>query len=340
MYEDKTYDSIMEEALDKVSSNIDKREGSIIYDAIGPCAYQLAQTYFKMDNFINLVMPDTAVGNYLDRKAAEFGITRKFATAAVRTVNTTATIDVGTRWELNGLVYKITSESSNTSYSATCETIGTAGNGDTGVLTSLDNISGVTATLGAIEISGTDEESDDALRQRVYDIASKPSASGNATDYKTWATSVTGVGDAKVFPTWNGAGTVKVLIVDSNKDIDPSLEDDVSAYIETCRPVGANVTVDSPDAKEISASATLVLSEGASLSEVEQAFTSNLRTYLRSLVFNTYTVSYAKIGAILLDTDGVSDYTGLTVNAGTTSISIGTFEAPAIGTITLMEASS
>lgn len=337
MYEDKTYELIMEEALEEVSSDIDKREGSLIYDAIGPCAYQLAQTYFKMDNFIDLVMVDTAVGIYLDRKAAEFGITRKFATAAIREVITTAPISVDTRWELNGLVYRITAIHTDMSYSATCETKGTIGNVDTGVLTSLDNISGVTATLVGIELYGTDEESDDALRQRVYEIASKPSASGNATDYKTWATSVTGVGDAKVFPTWNGAGTVKVLIVDNNKDINPSLEVDVAEYIEASRPIGANVTVDSPDAKEISVSANVSLFDGVTLEEVEQAFTANLKAYLRSLVFKIYSVSYAKIGAILLDTDGVSDYTGLTVNSGTSSIAIGTFEIPAIGTISLSE---
>lgn len=337
MYEDKNYEIIMEEALQEVTSEIDKREGSLIYDAIGPCAYQLAQTYYKMDNFIDLVMVDTAVGAYLDRKAAEFGITRKFATASIREVITTAPIDTDTRWELNGLVYRITSIHTDTSYSATCETKGTIGNADTGVLTSLDNISGVTANIAGVEIYGTEEESDDALRQRVYDIASKPSASGNATDYKTWATSVVGVGDARVFPTWNGAGTVKVLIVDNNKDINPSLENDVAEYIEASRPIGANVTVDSPDAKEISVTANVTLFEGATLEEVQQSFNVNLKAYLRSLVFKTYSVSYAKIGAILLDTEGVSDYTGLMVNDGTASISIGTFEAPAIGTITLSE---
>lgn len=337
MYEDKTYESIMEEALEEVTSDIDKREGSLIYDAIGPCVYQLAQTYFKMDNFIDLVMVDTAVGIYLDRKAAEFGITRKFATAAIRKVITTQPIGLDTRWELNGLVYRITAIHTDTSYSATCETKGTIGNVDTGVLTSLDNISGVTATIVGIELYGTDEESDDALRQRVYEIASKPSASGNATDYKTWATSVTGVGDAKVFPTWNGAGTVKVLIVDNNKDINPSLEVDVAEYIEASRPIGANVTVDSPDAKEISVSASVSLLDGTTIEEVEQLFTANLKAYLHGLVFKTYSVSYAKIGAILLDTDGVSDYTGLMVNEGTSSIAIGTFEVPAIGTISLSE---
>lgn len=337
MYEDKTYEAIMEEALQEVSSDIDKREGSLIYDAIGPCAYQLAQTYFKMDNFIDLVMVDTAVGTYLDRKAAEFGITRKFSTAAIREVITTAPIGLDTRWELNGLVYRITAIDTDTSYIATCETKGTIGNVDTGVLTSLDNISGVTATIAGVEVYGTDEESDSALRQRVYEIASKPSASGNATDYKTWATSVVGVGDARVFPTWNGAGTVKVLIVDNNKEINPSLEADVTEYIEASRPIGANVTVDSPDAKEISVSATVTLLDGENISEVEQAFTAKLKAYLRGLVFKTYSVSYAKIGAILLDTDGVSDYTDLTVNDGTSSITIGTFEAPAIGNISLSE---
>ena len=39
------YDTILQRMLDNVSSKVDKREGSIIYDAIAPCAAELAQMY-------------------------------------------------------------------------------------------------------------------------------------------------------------------------------------------------------------------------------------------------------------------------------------------------------
>ena len=36
MYEDMTFENIMDRCLDRVSSSIDKREGSVVYDAIAP----------------------------------------------------------------------------------------------------------------------------------------------------------------------------------------------------------------------------------------------------------------------------------------------------------------
>ena len=67
MFEAMTYENILASMLSKVSSDIDKREGSIIYDALAPCAFQLAQTYFSLSNYIDLFFVDTAVGEYLDR---------------------------------------------------------------------------------------------------------------------------------------------------------------------------------------------------------------------------------------------------------------------------------
>lgn len=42
MFESMTFDYIMEEMLAEVSSEFDKREGSIIYDALAPAAVELA----------------------------------------------------------------------------------------------------------------------------------------------------------------------------------------------------------------------------------------------------------------------------------------------------------
>lgn len=38
MYEDMTFENIMDRCLDRVSSSIDKREGSVVYDVIAPAA--------------------------------------------------------------------------------------------------------------------------------------------------------------------------------------------------------------------------------------------------------------------------------------------------------------
>ena len=50
--ESKTYDYYLEQALSQVSDDIDKREGSIIYDALAPACYQLALFTFDLKNVL------------------------------------------------------------------------------------------------------------------------------------------------------------------------------------------------------------------------------------------------------------------------------------------------
>src|SRR5665648_47420 len=239
MFDEMTYKAILADMLSRVTSDVDKREGSIIYDSLAPCAYQLAQTYFQLNTFIDLVSGDTAVSEYLDRVVADYGITRKVATYATRKITTTGAVGIGTRWGLNDTTYIITELISANAYKSICEQVGTIGNQYSGTLENIDNVSGVTAILTNIITSGADEETDDNLRDRFYNQIQSPSTSGNADNYIQWALEVPGVGDAKVFPLWDGAGTVKILVVDNDMAIDETLEITVFDYIEEVRPIGA-----------------------------------------------------------------------------------------------------
>lgn len=335
MFENMTYETILKNMLDKVTSDVDKREGSIIYDALAPCAFQLAQSYFMLDNFINLVSGDTAVGEFLDRVVADYGITRKVATSAVRKIVTTDNIDVGTRWGLNDTTYIITDIISSNNYKAKCEQKGAIGNLYSGVLDSIDNVSNITATLSDIFSYGTDEETDNNLRDRFYSQIRKPSTSGNADNYIKWALKVPGVGDAKVFPLWNGPGTVKLLVVDNKMCINEQLEQKVYDYIETVRPIGATVTVDSPSSKIINVASSIELDGTKTIQEVKTEFIGSLTKYLKDTIFDTYNISYAKIGSILLATNGVRDYSNLRINNDISNVSIEETGLPIVGTVTL-----
>lgn len=337
MFENMTYENILADMLSRVTSDVDKREGSIIYDALAPVAYKLAETYFQLNNFLDLVSGDTAVGDYLDRVVADYGIKRKQSTNAIRMIETTGIVNIGTRWGIENTTYTITEKITNNIYYALCNQPGSIGNQYSGTLENIDNVGGVTAVLTEIVASGSDEESDDNLRSRFYNQIQTPSTSGNVDNYAQWALEVPGVGNAKILPLWNGNGTVKVLIVDSNMSIDQTLEQQVYDYIETVRPIGATVTVDSPTGKEISVSANVVLDGTRLIGEVETLFIEGFTEYLRSTVFDNYSISYAKIGSILLSTIGVQDYTDLKVNGSTSNINIGAEELPIEGLISLIE---
>lgn len=339
MYEDMTYENILQGMLNRVPDDIDKREGSVIYDALAPAAYFLADQYFQLGNFVDLVFPDTALGEYLDRTVSAYGIARKPATAAVRKMITSGAVEIGTRWGINSLVYMVNKALTETEYAVICETNGTIGNQYSGEMQALSAVSGITATLGDIITAGTDEENDDAMRARFYEKVRLPATSGNAYHYQQWALEAPGVGAAKVIPLGDGPGTVTILVVDSNKAVSPTLPEKVAEYIETVRPIGATVSVFSPDTLEINIVANVQLDGSESLEEVKQVFKTELTDFLKNLTFSGKRVSYAKIGNVLLDVPGVSDFDTFTINGAIGNIAVGDRQVPVVGTISLTEVS-
>ena len=74
MYEDMTFENIMDRCLDRVSSSIDKREGSVVYDAIAPAAAELAIMYIELAYLMDRAFPDTESGDDLTKKVRERSI--------------------------------------------------------------------------------------------------------------------------------------------------------------------------------------------------------------------------------------------------------------------------
>ena len=282
-----TYEELLQAMLDRVPSDVDKREGSVIYDALAPCAYFLAQQDFQLDNFIDLVFPDTALGEYLNRAAEAYNVSRKPATKAVRKMTTSRSVEISTRWGINNLVYIVKEEESETEYRVECETPGVIGNQYSGAMQPISNIIGITAELGDIITPGADEETDEALRERLYTKIRLPATSGNVYHYQQWALEVSGTGAAKVFPLADGPGTVTVLVVDSDKKISSSLPKTVAEYIETMRPIGATVTVKSPDSVSINIKASVMRNESKTLDDVKKAYKDAVDTFLQETVFTT-----------------------------------------------------
>lgn len=334
-----SYEDILQGLLDLVPTNVDKREGSIIYDALAPCAFFLAEQDFKLDNFTDLVLPDTAIGEYLDRTVKAYGISRKEATAAVRVMNASAAVELGTRWAINDLAYVVTDYLSDNQYEATCETAGEIGNQYSGTLSPLSNISGVTAELGDIISPGTDVETDEALRERFFAKVQLPATSGNSYHYQQWALAVSGCGAAKVFPLDNGPGTVTVLVVDDDLEVSDILPGQVAEYIEAVRPIGATVTVGSPEQFPVSVTANVTLDGSATIEKVTESFKTALDEFLRGTIFETYRLSYAKISSILLDVEGVEDFDDFLLNDAVANVRLDEKQIPVMGTVVLAEVS-
>lgn len=215
-----------------------------------------------------------------------------------------------------------------------CLTAGIIGNVPKNSITIIPaTITGIVAVTNEEAFTnGYDAETKEDLLERYYEDLQKPITSGNIYHYKKWAKEVVGVGDAKIKPLWNGDNTVKVVIIDSNKNI-PSEEliNEVQNYIDPkdkwgCgmgqAPIGAYCTVTGATAKNLDISISITLKSGVDLETVKNNIKNSINTYLETVAFDEDTkyISYAKIGAIIMNADGVKDYSAMTINNTTDNI--------------------
>ena len=128
---------------------------------------------------------------------------------------------------------------------------------------------------------------------------------------------------------WNGHTTVKVIIIDSDRQpADESLVEKVQQYIDPNitgegrgqAPVGAFCTVVSATSKDITISVKAVFSKNYDKEQLKKKVTENIKTYLKEIAFKKDILSYAIIGSKILDIDGVIDYSDLKINNQTSNI--------------------
>lgn len=337
--------------LEHVSDEYDKSDGSFIFNALMPVAEQLV----KVDSDINKAIQKMSISNLSGDELAQrvkerTGIERKEATRAIGEVTVTGTgvINIGDLFETaNGVQFRsVETKQITNSGKVKIEAVvaGSSGNVPANTIiyypVTLAGFSDVTNEQPTYD--GFDAESDEDLLQRYYDRIRTPATSGNINHYIQWAKEVPGVGDVRIQPLWDGDNTVKIIIIDQEKQpASQQLVDVVQEHIdpnssgrgEGVAPIGAYCTVVSATGKNINVNATVTLEGGYSLQQVVDTFTENLKDYLASIAFKEDAVSYARIGSVLLGTEGVADYLNLTVNGGTENIPINADEVAVVGVI-------
>lgn len=328
-FENETVEVIHGRMLNKIRDDIDKRQGSVVYDLTMPAASELAQAYIALDNVLRFSFASEDMpGEYLDLRAAELGVYRRPSVKATGKLTFTGddgiVIEVGTRVSTDdpNPVYFVTTESGtitngSVTVNAEAEEGGVVGNVSAGEITIvLGDLAGVVEVTNeeAFE-GGVDEESDESLLDRYFDRVRKPITSGNIYHYEQWAREVPGVGDVRVYPVWNGPGTVKVVIIDDQKRSPAqSIIDAVVENIERNRPMFAEVTVVGAEEVLINIDVELELASDANIDDVRADIERGIVEYLASLAFTDPLIRYTRIASIILDIPRVIDYSNLKVN--------------------------
>lgn len=338
---------IHERMLSNVNDEYDKTDGSFIYDATRPSAIE----FEKMQQNVEDVQAKMDVENLECDELEKFvyqrtGIQRKPATKATTTViisgSAGAVIQVGDLVSSDTVNFaskeeKIIGDSGVVEVEVECEEYGSIGN------VPANSIYKFPATLsGLVDVynpypvtNGYEAESDEDLRQRYYDKLQRPGKAGNKYHYLEWAKEVVGVGDARVFPRFNGPLTIKIVIINANKQpADDELIQSVYNHIAEEMPFGVEeLIVESAKAVPINLTVSLTIANGYTESIVIERIKENIAEYLKEIAFDSTFVSYAKIGSLIIGTEGVIDYQNLLVNGVTSNISIANDEVAIMGSV-------
>ncbi|OQB15705.1 MAG: Baseplate J-like protein [Firmicutes bacterium ADurb.Bin193] len=346
-----TFEYILKSALANVSDEIDKREGSIIYDAIAPACLELSQMYKELKAVYQNTFASTAKAEYLDARVAEQGVTRKQATYAVRKgrfyTNNDAPFDValGSRFATangnNSISFTVSKKIETGIYELTADVPGTVGNEFIGDLLPITNINNLKrATINEILIEGETAQTDDQLRAEYFEFLKKKPFGGNIAQYRSEIRAIKAVingatnsiGAVQVYPTWNGGGTVKCNIITSAyRAAEPAFINAVQQLVDPepgsglgLAPIGHKVTIGTATEVIINVSATITTASGILPeqikpfieAEIERYFEQTRQAWGTASTDNTYSlyVFIAQVTACILRVNGVLNVSNLTLN--------------------------
>lgn len=353
MYESQTYEEILARTLARVSTNVDKREGSLVMNAVSSVSAEHANIYILLDGIIRNGYVDTAdVREYVVYRCKERGIYPYEATHAILKGKFNREIPIGSRFSLDELNYNakafIEEAEGYYYYQMECETVGEIGNRSFGELTSIEYIhKDLEGELIELLIPAEDEEDIESLKERYLSSFNRTPFGGNKQDYKDKTKALDGVGGCIVVPVWNGGGTVKLLIIDSKyNEANKALIDSVQEQIDPTpqgegngiAPIGHTVTVDTPTELPVTVKANITLKEEYSWEQVYPKILETLEEYFLGLrkgwENGNVIVRTTYIESRILAVEGVLDVTGTQLNGVAENLSVEQEKLPILGGVT------
>lgn len=343
MYSSQTYDVIKNRTLSNIDLDIYKGEGSFLSDMVSPVNSELAKFYIELSYLHKKAFIEDNFDDFLDKRVNEFGVYRKLGTEATGEVTFEGKVGTvipnGTIISYNELLFVVIKDivisskiEQNTSPVQALE-IGIRYNIPASTEFKQDEINGITKIYNDLAFrGGTEIETDEELKERFYKIQKNQATSGNKAHYEEWALEVEGVYNAKIYPRWDGAGTVKVLIFGvNNQAVDSEVIERCREHIETEMPIGATLTVATPSILDISISATIKLEIRYTIDFVKESFLESINSYLINV---NKEIIYTKVSAILASIEGIHDFSNLLLNNKAENI---VFEEDKVPSVTNLE---
>lgn len=334
---------------------VDVREGSVFMDMqMGHCM-RVAKFYGDLSLLHEMMMPDTAVGEFLTEYAAQDNVYRTAATSSYWSVQFEGvTPEIGTEFMCDDTYLTLSSVDG-----VLCLVANEPGEGSNALLPGsdlipVDNIDDLeSAILGELIIPGMAEEPDESLLTRWQSSKINPEANSNVPQLKLLCEQNESIGRAKILSLWGGENTVKaVLLSKMGQNVSDEVVSEVQQYIDPIES-GYEVVVDgeryifgdglgegavniglhflAASAKPfyLRVAANADLKEGYTREQVADDAARQITAYLAKIALeapdkDVTIVRISNIGSIIMALTGVVDYDydSLTINGSAENIEI------------------
>lgn len=360
MFEELNYKNILEQMLDTKSKEIDTREGSIFYDTVNAMAQRLAEAFTQASILYEQLQLGTATEESLDLKGAERLIPRREPSKAEYEFLFEGEVPpLGEVFRSEEGYYFTLLQNDYGNYYLESTGYGTIYNQITLGVKAIpeethDGL--ISASFGKLIVPAIDEETDDEYRKRIYE-SMVPGENGNIQHYINWCREASdGVGQARIFPCYDGPNTVVAFITDSGglpasdeiiakvqHYIDPDNDGDgigdglgegvanIGAHFRACAPVKATIPV---------TIIGLEIAPGYTFEDVDNGVKQIVGEYFKELALSdekNLVIKSSVVGAKIQGLDCVDSFTNIslhTINAPNTySWTLHEYEIPVVGRV-------
>ena len=349
--ENHSVDENYEKMMSIIPADIDKSEGSHTWNmTIGTAYFGAYFAEFIIPEALKLIWPMYCENHAqaMEDHAKARGLVRRSATKAsgeltitgaagteihAGTIFTTTSVDDEPAVEFVTVTDAKIGEEGVATVDILAVSAGKIGNvAENTIILKANKITGITGCTNKKETTGgTEEETIESLQARIneYDAMQGMSFVGSLSDYKRWAMSVDGVGNAIPIEAQDDTGLVTIVLTDSNGDpAGELLRTTVYNHImrpdapsERLAPVNAYLAVIPPETIELNIAATIELEEESTIEDVKTNVLAALKAYLVEAA-EAHEIRWTKVGSVISEAAGVADYKDLLINGGTANITI------------------
>ncbi len=350
MYENMTYDFLLQTMLQETANDVQKIPGTLVYNALSALAFELEKLYIQADYIIGQGYADTADYENLVRIAGNRGIYPKEATHSIFKAEFNVAAPIGSRFNLKQYNYIVSDviEAEKNTYKMTCEYAGSEPNELLGELTPITYIDGLeSAKLTECLVAGEDADSRETLYKRYIESFTSDSFGGNVASYKQYFREQDGIVDCKIYPVWNGPLTVKAVLLGAGYTA--PTEYLIKQIQEACdsepgegygfAPIGHKVTVEAVTELKISVETHITFAGGynfeTSKEEIKKAVESYFLETRKTWASNeTLTMYISRLESAILNVQGVIDVSGTTLNGNDHNLTLTADQIPVLSEVT------